>query len=150
MEVNIRRVSNTSAYVFYDQECQMCRGMIHLIQILFNGLNKLARVKSNIDWVPFCAPIALGVLSNYDEPTRYSSFVVMSSEGEVTRFGNAVFALLQELPFGKRFIESASKITFLSHLVDNSYRFVASHRSQFGRLIPASLAQAVPSNCDDL
>ncbi len=128
----------------------MCRGMVHLVQILFSGLNKFKKVKSNIEWVPFCAPTALSVLSGYDEPGRYASFVVMSSDGEITRFGDAVFALLQELPFGKRFIHSVSKIKFLSHLVDNSYRFVAAHRSSFGRLIPTSLAQTVPSNCDDL
>jgi predicted DCC family thiol-disulfide oxidoreductase YuxK len=69
-----------------------------------------------------------------DERTRMASWHLVTPDGRVHSAGRGVAPLLRLLPGGAALGRLASAV---QPLTDAAYRFVADHRSAFGRMLPA-------------
>jgi len=73
------------------------------------------------------------LLGPMDEQTRMASWHLVTPDGGVHSAGRGVAPLLRLLPGGAPLARLASA---LQPFTDAAYRFVANHRSAFGRMLP--------------
>jgi predicted DCC family thiol-disulfide oxidoreductase YuxK len=112
--------------VLYDPDCGFCRWS--LAQVLTRDRDRRLR------------PVALGtpeadrLLPDLTADERAASFHLIGPDGHRLSAGAAAPALLRLLRGGRRpaaLLEAAPGVT------ERAYRFVAEHRSGFGRLVPS-------------
>jgi predicted DCC family thiol-disulfide oxidoreductase YuxK len=113
--------------VLYDADCGFCRWSLG--QLLAVDRRRCLR------------PVALGtteadaLLADMDPDQRAASWHLVSPDGRRWSAGQATAPLLRLLPRGRR---PAALIARFPRLTERGYRWVAGHRSWFGRLIPDS------------
>jgi predicted DCC family thiol-disulfide oxidoreductase YuxK len=112
------------ATVLYDSDCGFCRW----------SLAKLLRW----DWRGALRPVALqdseapSLLSGMSKEERLASWHLVDTRGEIHSGGAALPSLLRLLPGGSPLAGMAARVP---RVRDRGYRWVAEHRSWFGRLL---------------
>src|SRR5262245_23306033 len=113
--------------ILYDADCGFCRWS--LAKLLAWDRRQVLR------------PVALQLradsdrlLGGMDEQMRMASWHLVLPDGSVRSGGEALAPLLRLLPGGRPLARLVDRI---EPLVDAAYRFVADHRSVFGRLVTA-------------
>jgi predicted DCC family thiol-disulfide oxidoreductase YuxK len=112
------------ATVLYDSDCGFCRW----------SLAKLLRWDRRRALRPLALqdPEASTLLPGMSEEERLASWHLVDTEGEALSGGAAFPGLLRLLPGGAPLAVLAVRAP---HLRDRGYRWVAEHRSWFGRLL---------------
>lgn len=77
--------------------------------------------------------VADHLLEGMDEHARMASWHLVTADGHVHSAGRGVPPLLALLPGGGPLARAAAAV---QPVTDRAYRFVADHRTAFGRLIP--------------
>jgi predicted DCC family thiol-disulfide oxidoreductase YuxK len=112
------------AVLFYDADCGLCRWTAAKVAVWDRrGAVRLAALQDQVE--------ADRLLGGMDEQARMASWHLVDADG-VRSGARGVGPLLRILPGGKlpaRLAEAAGPAT------DAAYRFVARHRSAFGRLL---------------
>ncbi len=112
--------------MIYDRNCGFCRWS--LARLL--ALDRADRVRP----LPLSADEADRLLHDLPAHERDASWHLISPDGRRASGGAAVAPLLRLLPGGRIPAAIAARTPRLS---DRAYRWVAEHRSQLSRLIPA-------------
>jgi predicted DCC family thiol-disulfide oxidoreductase YuxK len=112
------------ATILYDSDCGFCRW----------SLAKLLRWDRRGSLRPLALqhPEAAALLPGMSEEERMASWHLVDADGEVRSGGAALPGLLRLLPGGG---SPAALVARAPRLRDRGYRWVAGHRSWFGRLI---------------
>src|SRR3989440_3637163 len=112
--------------VLYDADCGMCKWLLALLL--------------RWDREPRLRPVALQgaeaqrLLADLAPAERMASWHLVSPDGERRSGGAALPALLRLLPAGR---PAAAVLDRSPRLTERGYRWVADHRSQLSRLVPA-------------
>jgi predicted DCC family thiol-disulfide oxidoreductase YuxK len=112
--------------VLYDRDCGFCRWSLGSLL----ALDRRSRLR----------PLALGtpeadaLLSDLTPAERAASWHLVSPDGRRWSAGAAAPPLLRLLPGGRL---PAAALSAAPGLTERAYRWVADHRSAFGRLIPS-------------
>jgi predicted DCC family thiol-disulfide oxidoreductase YuxK len=113
--------------LLYDQDCGFCRWS--LAHVLALDREHLVRP------VALGTPEADALLHDLTPEQRAASFHLVSPDGRRASAGAAAPPLLRLLPRGH---VVAALLAAAPHTTERAYRFVADHRSWFGRLVPDS------------
>jgi predicted DCC family thiol-disulfide oxidoreductase YuxK len=108
--------------VLYDADCGFCRWSLG--KLLAWDRRRLLRP------VALQGPEADRLLAGMGEEERMSSWHLVSEDGEVRSGGEALAPLFRTLPGGRPLAALAER---MPRLADRGYRFVAEHRTAFGR-----------------
>ena len=112
------------AIVLYDSDCGFCRWS--LAKLL--GWDRRGALRA----VALQDPEAASLLPGMSEEERLASWHLVDPRGEVHSAGDAIPGLLRLLPGGT---PPAALAARAPQLRDRGYRWVAEHRSWFGRLL---------------
>ncbi|MGH2984865.1 MAG: thiol-disulfide oxidoreductase DCC family protein [Solirubrobacterales bacterium] len=112
------------ATVLYDSDCGFCRWS--LAKLLRWDRRHLLRPLALQD------PEAGTLLPGMSEEERLASWHLVDAEGEVRSAGAALPVLLRLLPGGTPFALVAARAP---RITERGYRWIAEHRSRFGRLL---------------
>src|SRR5688500_5084859 len=108
--------------VLYDADCGFCRWSLGKL-LAWDGRGLLRPVALQ-------DPEAERLLGGMDEEERMASWHLVTQDGRVRSAGEALAPLLRMLRGGRPLAALAGR---LPRLVDRGYRFVAGHRTIFGR-----------------
>jgi len=116
--------------VLYDAECGLCKWLLSALLRWDRAarLHPMALQRSEAD----------DLLQELTPAERMASWHLISPTGERHSGGAAVPALLRLLPAGRL---PAAGFARLPRLTDRGYRWVAEHRSQLSKWVPASAKQ---------
>jgi predicted DCC family thiol-disulfide oxidoreductase YuxK len=120
----------TEWIVFYDSDCGFCRWSLG--RVLRADRHRRLRP------VQLQSPEADRLLADLTPEERMRSWHLVGPDGRRWSAGYAAPPLLELLPGGKL---PASMLAATPRMTDRAYRWVADHRSIFGRLIPARAKQ---------
>ena len=112
--------------VMYDAECGLCKWLL----VLLLGWDRGGRLKP----VALQGPAADELLGDLMQEERMASWHLVSPAGERWSGGAALPPLLRLLPRGGL---PAAVFARFPKLTDRAYRFVADHRTQLSKLVPA-------------
>lgn len=124
--------------VLYDADCGFCRWS--LAKLLAWDRRGLLRPVALQD------PEAERLLAHMAEGERMASWHLITRDGEVRSGGEALAPLLRMLP-GARPLAALSER--MPRLVDRGYRFVAEHRTAFGRPVSAGAKRRADRRIDE-
>jgi predicted DCC family thiol-disulfide oxidoreductase YuxK len=114
----------TGATILYDADCGFCRwSLAKLLRWDRRGVLRPVALQD---------PEAASVLPGMSEEERMASWHLVDADGGVQSAGAALPRLLRLLPGGTPFAVLTERAP---RLRDRGYRWVAGHRSWFGRLI---------------
>lgn len=112
--------------VLYDRDCGFCRWSLAVVL----RADRRRRLRP----VALQAPEADKLLADLPKVKRMASWHLVSPAGVRESAGAALPTLLGLLPGGRR---PGAGLARIPELDERAYRWVAGHRSQLGRLIPA-------------
>jgi predicted DCC family thiol-disulfide oxidoreductase YuxK len=112
--------------VLYDEDCGFCRWSL--------GVLLRADHRCQLQPVALQSPDAQAPLADLPPEERMASWHLISPAGDRSSAGAALPALLALLPGGRL---PAAGLARIPGLDERGYRWVAEHRSWFGRVIPA-------------
>ena len=113
--------------VLYDSDCGFCKWLL-------SGLLAWDRNR-RLEPVALQRPEADILLADLTPAERMASWHLISPYGERRSGGEAVPALLAQLPAGR---VPAAAFATVPRLTDRSYRWVAGHRTELSKFVPAS------------
>jgi len=111
--------------ILYDEACGFCRWS--LAQVLARDRDRVLRP------LALDTPEADALLHDLEPQERAASFHLVSPDGRRASAGAAAPPLLRLLPRGRR---PAALLAATPKSTERVYRFVADHRSWFGKLVP--------------
>ena len=114
------------AIVLYDADCGLCRASLALI-LAWDTSGRLRAVALQDEE-------ADRLLAHLSPDERMASWHLVNADGTVRSGGQALAPLFGLLPGGRAPSALARRFPAAA---DHGYRWVADHRSQLGRLIPA-------------
>jgi predicted DCC family thiol-disulfide oxidoreductase YuxK len=115
----------SEATLFYDRDCGFCRWCLGKVAAWDRrGALRLVPLQDSA--------AADRLLGPMDEPARMASWHLVTPDGVVHSAGRGFAPLLRLLPGGAPL---ARLVRAAQPLVDAVYRFVAGHRTAFGRLV---------------
>jgi predicted DCC family thiol-disulfide oxidoreductase YuxK len=126
---------NRRATLFYDVDCGLCRWMAAKVAVW--DRRRAVRLVPLQDRAE-----ADRLLGPMDEQARMASWHLVMADGQVHSAGRGVAPLLGLLPRGARLARLAAAA---QPVTDAAYRFVANHRTAFGRLVPKRSRQRARS-----
>jgi predicted DCC family thiol-disulfide oxidoreductase YuxK len=112
--------------VLYDADCGLCKWLLA-------GLLRWDRA-ARLQPIALQQPEADGLLADLTAAQRTASWHLVSPAGERHSGGAALPPLLRLLPRGRG---PAAAFAHVPALTDRGYRWVADHRSQLSRFVPA-------------
>ncbi len=112
--------------MLYDADCGFCRSSLALIL----AWDRNGRLRP----VPLQDPEADRLLAHLTPEDRMASWHLVGADGKVRSGGDALEPLFGLLPGGRAPSALARRFPAAA---DHGYRWVAEHRSELGRLIPA-------------
>ena len=123
--------SSARATLFYDQDCGFCRWCVAKVAAWDR--------RGSLRLVPLQDRAAADrLLGSIDEPTRMASWHLVTAGGAVHSGGRGFAPLLRMLPRGAPL---ARLTEVVQPLTNATYRFVAGHRTAFGRLVSRGAKQ---------
>lgn len=114
--------------VLYDGDCGLCKWLLGGLL----GWDRTGRLRP----LPIQDPEAQELLADLTPERRMASWHLVSPDGDRRSGGDAVAPLFELLPGGRA---PAAAAAGLPRLTDRAYRWVADHRTQLSRLVPARL-----------
>lgn len=126
------------AIVLYDADCGFCRWS--LSKLLAWDRRRALRP------VALQHPEASRLLGGMAEEERMASWHLVTDDGVVRSGGKALAPLLRMLPGGRAAAALADRAP---RLVDRGYRFVAEHRSVFGRPVSEGAKRRADRRIDE-
>lgn len=114
----------TTAILLYDSDCGFCRWSLG--KVLAWDRRRTLRVAS------LQSPEAAALLGGMSEDERMSSWHLVDAAGEVSSAGAGIAPLLRLLPGAARLAAIAERSP---RAMERGYRFVAGHRSLWGKLV---------------
>jgi predicted DCC family thiol-disulfide oxidoreductase YuxK len=124
--------------VLYDADCGFCRWSLG--KLLAWDRREALRPVALQD------PEAGRLLAHMDEEERMASWHLVTQDGAVRSGGAALAPLLRLLPGGRPAAALAERVP---RLVDRAYRFVAGHRTVFGRPVSAGAKRRADRRIDE-
>jgi len=124
--------------VLYDADCGFCRWSLG--KLLAWDRRRLLRPVALQD------PEAERLLADMDEEERMASWHLVTQDGQVRSGGEALAPLLGMLPRGRPFAALAER---MPRLLDRGYRFVAGHRTAFGRPVSSGARRRADRRIDE-
>ncbi len=118
----------TAHPILYDPDCGFCRVCVALLL----RWDRHGRLRP----VALTDPEADRLLEGMPEDERMASWHLVTSDGAVRSAGTAFSPLLRLLPGGAPLAGLAERFP---RAADRGYRWVADHRTLFGRPLPAAL-----------
>jgi predicted DCC family thiol-disulfide oxidoreductase YuxK len=125
MPIDMARDANAWT-VLYDSDCGFCRWS--LAQLLRLDRRRMLRP------IPLGTEEADALLADLAPQERAASWHLVSPDGRRVSAGAAAAPLLRVLPGGR---VPAAVLARAPRLTERGYRWVADHRSQLSRLVPA-------------
>jgi XTP/dITP diphosphohydrolase len=113
--------------LFYDDGCKFCRSLARRVARLDS--------KRSLAVLPFSDPDADAQLSSLTPDERARSMHVVLADGTVHSAGRALTDLLAGAPGLRLAARAARRSRVVQGGVDRVYRFIADHRSTFGRFV---------------
>jgi predicted DCC family thiol-disulfide oxidoreductase YuxK len=114
--------------VLYDEDCGFCKWLLSGLL----GWDRAERLRP----IALQRPQADALLADLDHAQRMASWHLISPSGERHSGGAAIPPLLRLLPRGG---VPAAALERLPGFTERGYRWVAEHRSQLSKLVPAGL-----------
>jgi predicted DCC family thiol-disulfide oxidoreductase YuxK len=114
--------------ILYDPDCGFCRCCTALLLVWDRDHRLRPRALG--------APEADALLHDLPREQRFSSWHLIAPDGERRSAGAALPAVLRLLPGGRL---PAAALAAAPNQTERAYRFIAEHRTAFGRRLPAGV-----------